>query len=161
MRHNQALANKQQHDRQSLKDLQDAMLSCGSHIDLPVSHRFINGVYAREIFIPCGVLVAGRIHKTEHISIISQGCVEVVTDNVVTGEVLREIYQAPCSFISPVGTKRMVQAVEDTVWTTIHKHDGQHSPENIEDIYTWPDYQAYESEAIGFVASNQIEESAL
>lgn len=160
MRNNQALANKQ-HDRQSLKDLQDAMLSCGSHIDLPVSHRFINGVYAREIFIPCGVLVAGRIHKTEHISIISQGCVEVVTDNVITGEVLREIYQAPCSFISPVGTKRMVQAVEDTVWTTIHKHDGQHSPENIEDIYTWPDYQAYEDEAIGFVVSNQIEESAL
>ena len=54
MRHNQALANKQ-HDRQSLKDLQDAMMSCGSHIDLPVNHRFINGVYAREIFIPCGV----------------------------------------------------------------------------------------------------------
>ena len=157
MRQNQALANKQ-HDRQSLKDLQDAMLSCGSHIDLPVSHRFINGVYAREIFIPCGVLVAGRIHKTEHISIISQGCVEVVTDNVITGEVLREIYQAPCSFISPVGTKRMVQAVEDTVWTTIHKHDGQHLKTS---KITWPDYQAYEDEAIGFVVSNQIEESAL
>ena len=100
MHHNQALANKQ-HDRQSLKDLQDAMMSCGSHIDLPVNHRFINGVYAREIFIPCGVLVAGRIHKTEHISIISQGCVEVVTDNVITGEVLREIYQAP-NFLFPL-----------------------------------------------------------
>ena len=73
MRQNQALANKQ-HDRQSLKDLQDAMLSCSSHIDLPVSHRFINGVYAREIFISCCVLIAGRIHKNEHISIMSQGC---------------------------------------------------------------------------------------
>ena len=51
MRHNQALANKQ-HDRQSLKDLQDAMLSCGSHIDLPVSHRFINGTFSRPLSIP-------------------------------------------------------------------------------------------------------------
>ena len=40
-------------------------------------------------------------HKTEHISIISQGCVEVVTDNVITGEVLREIYQAPLFFYFP------------------------------------------------------------
>lgn len=43
MRHNQALANKQ-HDRQSLKDLQDA--ACDSHIVLPDTIHSI-GTFSR------------------------------------------------------------------------------------------------------------------
>lgn len=50
MHHNQALANKQ-HDRQSLKDLQDAMMSCGSHIDLPDTIHSI-GTFSRPLSIP-------------------------------------------------------------------------------------------------------------
>ena len=58
--------------REHLKALQNEMLSCAEKLELPLVHYFVNGVYGREIFIPAGVLVAGRIHKTEHISIISQ-----------------------------------------------------------------------------------------
>ena len=83
MRQNQVLANKQ-HDRQSLKDLQDAMLSCSSHIDLPVSHRFINGVYAREIFYSLRCIGCWSNHKTEHWYYYFSGCVE----EVVTGQML-------------------------------------------------------------------------
>lgn len=160
MHHNKALAPKQ-HDRQTLIELQQAMMTCEQQIELPVTHRFINGIYAREIFIPQGVLVAGRIHKTEHISVISQGCVEVITDNVLTGEVIRDTYEAPCTFISPIGTKRMVQAVTDTVWTTFHKHEGQQTPDNIEDIYTWPDYQAFEVEHISSAPQATLSEVTL
>ena len=113
------------------------MLSCSSHIDLPVSHRFINGRICPWDFYSLAVYWLLVESKNWHISIISQGCVEVVTDNVVTGEVLREIYQSSLFFISPVGTKRMVQAVEDTVWTTIHKAWWQHSPKTSK-IFTWP-----------------------
>ena len=70
------------------KTLRDAMLSCGSHIDLPVNHRFINDV-CPWIFYSLRCIGCWSIHKTEHISIISQGALEVVTDNVITGEVLR------------------------------------------------------------------------
>ena len=68
----------------------------------------------------------------------------MVTDNVITGEVLRETYQAPYTFISPIGTKRMVQALTDTVWTTFHKYDGEQIGEGMEDVMSWPDYESFE-----------------
>ncbi len=74
------LKNISEDTREHLKALQNEMLSCAEKLELPLVHYFVNGVYGREIFIPAGVLVAGRIHKTEHISIISQGIVEVVID---------------------------------------------------------------------------------
>lgn len=138
------LKNIAEDTREHLKALQNEMYSCAEKLELPLVHYFVNGVYGREIFIPAGVLVAGRIHKTEHISIISQGIVEVVTDNVITGEVLRETYEAPYTFISPIGTKRMVQALTDTVWTTFHKYEGEPIGEGMEDIMSWPDYESFE-----------------
>ena len=138
------LKNISEDTREHLKALQNEMYSCAEKLELPLVHYFVNGVYGREIFIPAGVLVAGRIHKTEHISIISQGIVEVVTDNVITGEVLRETYEAPYTFVSPIGTKRMVQALTDTVWTTFHKYEGEQIGEGMEDVMSWPDYESFE-----------------
>ena len=79
--------------------------------DPPVTHRFVNGVYAREIFLPKGSITAGRIHKTDHVSVISMGAVEVITDYLHTGEVDCSVHIAPATFTSPAGTKRMVHAL--------------------------------------------------
>ena len=82
-----------------------------------VVHSFAPGVYAREIHIPAGVVLTGKIHRTEHLNILSAGKVEVYNN----GET--KTMQAPFTFVSPVGTKRALFAVENTVWTTIHATD--------------------------------------
>ena len=84
------------------------------HVDCPVVNYFAPGVYAREITIPAGTLATGKIHLTACLNIISKGRMIVATE-----EGQREI-SAPCTFISPAGTKRAGMALEDTVWTTIH-----------------------------------------
>jgi quercetin dioxygenase-like cupin family protein len=83
-------------------------------IDCPLKHHFAPGSYAREIFLPAGSLVVGKIHKHAHVNVISQGHCTVYTD---TGT--REL-RAPVTFVSEPGTKRVVLAHADTVWTTVH-----------------------------------------
>jgi len=83
----------------------------------PLKHHFVKGMYARELFIPQGTLYVGKIHKFSHFRIISQGKVSIFTEE---GETLM---QAPCTMITPAGTKRVGYAHEDTVITTIHRTD--------------------------------------
>jgi len=64
--------------------------------------------------IPAGGLIIGKIHRHAHVNTISKGRVLVVT------EFGKHEIIAPCTFISEPGTKRVVLAQEDTVWTTYH-----------------------------------------
>lgn len=82
--------------------------------DLPIQHHFAPGAYAREMLIPSGVCVVGKIHKHAHINVISQGTIKVVTEDGA------HTYAAPYTFVSFPGTKRAVYALEDTIWTTVH-----------------------------------------
>jgi hypothetical protein len=83
-------------------------------IDCPVSHYFSDGVYAREMRIPAGTVATGKVHKTLHLNILSQGDVSVMTESGI------KRIQAPATIVSPPGTKRAVYAHTDVVWTTIH-----------------------------------------
>jgi hypothetical protein len=80
----------------------------------PIKHHWAPGVYGREIFIPAGTVIIGKIHRHAHLNCISQGLVMVATPFGV------ETLQAPLNFISKPWTKRAVYALEDTIWTTIH-----------------------------------------
>lgn len=77
-------------------------------------HHFSKGIYAREMFIPAGTVLTGKIHRHEHLNIISAGDISVLTE-----EGPRRIV-APYTIVSPPGTKRLGYAHADTVWTTIH-----------------------------------------
>lgn len=79
---------------------------------------FSKGVYAREIFIPKGTVLTGKIHKYENLNIMSKGDLSVLMDD---GSVKR--ITAPFTVVSPPGTRRVAYAHEDTVWTTIHGTD--------------------------------------
>lgn len=83
-------------------------------VEIQTRHYFSKGLYAREIFIPKGVLLTGKIHKTEHINVLSQGEITVWTE-----EGMKRL-KAPFMFVSQPGTKRVGYAHEDCVWTTIH-----------------------------------------
>lgn len=90
----------------------------GDSDNCPLKHTFAPGVYVREIFIPKGTVVVGKIHKHSHPNFLMSGEVVVVTESGG-----RENLKAPMSMISKAGTKRIVFAVEDTVWITVHATD--------------------------------------
>lgn len=88
----------------------------------PLKHTFSDGIYVREIFIPAGMYIVGKIHKHEHPNFLMSGEVDVVTKDG------KETIVGPCSMISPAGTKRALYAKTDLVWITIH-----HNPTNTQD----------------------------
>lgn len=81
----------------------------------PLKHTFADGVYVREISIPAGHMVVGKIHRHEHLNFISKGRVTVITEQGGVEELV-----APVTMISPPGVKRLLFTHEDTVWTTVH-----------------------------------------
>jgi quercetin dioxygenase-like cupin family protein len=122
--------------REKVAMLEHAMLNSGQTIELPVQHDFAHGLYSRTIFIPKGATAIGKIHKTEHMTIISQGSVIIATENgpmQVT---------APALFVSPPGSKRAAYALEDTLWTTIHG-TSETDLEKLESELIAPSYEAF------------------
>ncbi len=101
--------------RKDILDLEAAMeLASDYLIKFKTTHRFINGIYAREVFIPKGSLLIGRIHKHACISIMNSG------DKSTLSEDGAARIKAPFATISKPGIKRVGYAHEDTIWTTIH-----------------------------------------
>lgn len=84
---------------------------------IKTTHTFINGVYAREVFIPKGTLLVGRFHKHACISIMNSG------EKSTVSEFGAMRIKAPFATVSPPGIKRVGYAHEDTIWTTIHATD--------------------------------------
>ena len=86
--------------------------------ECPVRHFFAPGQYCREITIPKGVVVVGRIHRHAHINIITKGCAYVLTPQRGM-----EFLMAPCTFVSDEATQRLVFPIEDITWSTVHVTD--------------------------------------
>lgn len=86
-------------------------------VDIPIINHFSKSVYAREMRMPKGTLVIGKIHKHQNLNILSAGEVSVLSiDGVMR-------VKAPYTFVASPGTKRLIYAHEDVVWTTIHGTD--------------------------------------
>ena len=98
-------------------------------IEIPMRHYFSPGVYAREITIPAGTLLTGRIHKYEQLNILSSGEISVLTE-----EGMKRV-KAPFTIVSPAGTKRIAYAHTECVWTTILGTD-ETDPDKIEQLFT-------------------------
>lgn len=112
--------------RERILYLEDAMKRSPCQIDIPPVHTFAKGLYARSITIPKGTLLTGEIHKEEHLNIVSQGDISVLTEDGP------KRVQAPCLMVSRPGTKRVGYAHDETVWTTIHANPTEER--NIEQI---------------------------
>lgn len=101
--------------RQKILKLEESMKDIPSVLDqCTLRHIFAPGLYAREMFIPKGTVIVGKIHKHAHVNTISKGRCSVMTE---FGELQIE---APHTFVSEPGTKRVVVALEDVIWTTYH-----------------------------------------
>src|SRR3989304_10497708 len=79
-----------------------------------VYHHFAPGIYMRELRIPKGAVLTGKIHRTAHLNILAKGEISVLTEHGVKRLV------APCVIESSHGIKRAGFAHEDTIWITVH-----------------------------------------
>lgn len=94
----------------------------------PVKHFRAPGMIGRQMLLPKGGEIIGKIHKHAHLNQISYGHVRVVTEH---GPM--EI-KGPHTFTSEPGTKRYVQVLEDTLWTTFHLNPNNYDPDNEDDM---------------------------
>lgn len=99
-------------------------------IEIPLEHHFSKGVYAREMRVPPGVLIIGKMHKFQNLNILLSGEVSVLSIDGVY-----ERKQAPWTFVASPGAKRVILAHTETVWTTVLGTDHK-DPEQIKDLFT-------------------------
>lgn len=105
-------------------------------VELKVVHHFSHGVVARELHIPAGVEVTGKIHKYANLNTLSQGEMLLITEQGAVH------VKAPYTVVSPPGTKRAALALTDCIWTT---YLGTHltDAEQIEQEFTTNSEQEY------------------
>jgi hypothetical protein len=119
-------------------------------VTLPLTHHFGYRSYARELFIPKGTLLTGRIHLYPQINIMPKGDLSVLVDDGVVR------VQAPFTVVSPAGTKRIAYAHEDTIWITIIGTE-ETDPALIEQSYTVETEAAYQAFLEGVAKVKEIE----
>lgn len=77
-------------------------------------HDFADGIYTREIHLPKGFVLVGKLHKHEAMVMMLKGKVLVADIDGV------RMVEAPCQFVSKPGIKRVGYVLEDVVWIDIH-----------------------------------------
>lgn len=94
-------------------ELENAVLTMPQY-PLENRHLFSGGMYAREMFIPAGVLVTGKIHLKDHI------CILHYCDVTIANAEGSKRYVGSCSFAGKAGSKRAFMAHEDSLFTVVH-----------------------------------------
>ncbi len=119
------IANTEKTVAEGMEEIKNFLMDPSTEgADLPIRHSFAPGIYAREMFIPEGTLLIGKIHKHRHHNFLMQGSIIVLTEE---GGV--KLLQAPLMIVSEPGTQRVGYAVTDTIWTTVHENS-----DNTEDL---------------------------
>lgn len=140
--------------REEIKVLQDALISKsdGENIfgdgktivhsnEFPLKHTFADGIYVRQMDMKAGSAVVGAIHNHLHVWFLLTGHLAVATEDDV------EEFISPCYVLAKPGSKRVIYAMEDSIFVNIHKN-----PNNIKDIdklekeivsFTFEEYEEY------------------
>lgn len=107
---------------EKLRELEGAIAQLPP-VELKTDHIFAKGVYVRQLWIPAGTFLTGKLHKTEHVSICAMGEISVLTQDGM------KRVKAPYTVVCPAGTKRAAYTHTDTLWINIHPN-----PEDTRDI---------------------------
>ncbi len=101
----------------------DPLIVKGNSDSFPLTHSFSEGGYIREMSMLEGGIVIGKIHNKSHTWFLMKGKLKIANeDGVVT-------YSAPTYVNAKSGAKRVIIALEDSVFVNIHPN-----PDNIRDI---------------------------
>lgn len=109
--------------RDAVDLLEIAMLGALPLVDQPLEHLFLPGLYVRKVVNPAGSLITTKVHKTRHPFFVMSGTALVWTS---PEEPFQEI-TGPFVGITEPGTRRVIRAMTDVVWITVHPNpdDGQ------------------------------------
>ena len=140
--------------REEIQVLQDALIpkADGENIigdgktivhsnEFPLKHTFADGIYVRQMDMKAGSAVVGAIHNHLHVWFLLTGHLAVATEDDV------EEFISPCYVLAKPGSKRVIYAIEDSIFVNIHKN-----PNNIKDIdklekeivsFTFEEYEEY------------------
>lgn len=83
-------------------------------VETPITHHFADGIYGREMFIPAGTVLTGKIHRDATLNILLSGEIHVTTDAGV------EKIVGPRVYVSPPGTKKVGYAHTDVRFMNVH-----------------------------------------
>lgn len=103
--------------RQLMEDVESAIVDQPDHLGahpFPLEHEFADGIYRRTIHSPAGTLIVGFRHRFSHFFELREGDISILTED---GPMR---VQAPFTFCSPAGSKRVVYHHTDVVITTYH-----------------------------------------
>ena len=140
--------------REEIQKLQELLISEADGVNIegdgktilhsdnfPLKHTFADGIYIRQMDMKTGSAVIGAIHNHLHAWFLLAGRLVVATEDLI------EEYVSPCYVLATPGSKRVIYAVEDSIFINIHKN-----PNNIKDINkleleivskTFKDYEKY------------------
>lgn len=113
---------------QKVEDITNELLKA-EQIEIPVKHYFCNGIYARQIDIPSGSFITGKIHKHGNLAQLVKGTMRLISGTQVVGEIT-----APCMFISEPGTARVALTLSDCIFITYHNIDPSLDESDMEEI---------------------------
>jgi len=105
-----------------LLDMEDPLIVKGNSDNFPLTHSFSDGVYIREMSMLKDGVVIGRIHNRSHTWFLMKGKLKIANEDGV------KTYSAPTYVNASSGAKRVIIALEDSVFVNVHPN-----PENITD----------------------------
>jgi hypothetical protein len=128
-------------ERERIMQLEQAIRELPEQLDLNdlTKHHFAPGIYVRELFIPAGTVLTGKIHRHEIMNILVSGTIRVTTDSGVKELTGMKIYN------SPPGMKKAAFAVTDTIWLNIHPTK-ETDLVKIEEEFIAPSFEALEND---------------
>lgn len=102
-------------------------------VDMPVTHDFCAGLYARTMHIPAGTVATGAVHAEECFMVVRSGALRmssgVKSFDLAAGDLVK----------SAPGTKRAVVTYADTVLTTFHANPtNETDPAALWSLFTLP-----------------------
>ena len=125
--------------RKEIQKLQDDLISMADGVNIegdgqtilhsvnfPLKHTFADGIYVRQMDMKAGSAVIGAIHNHLHVWFLLTGRLAVATEELV------EEYIAPCYVLATPGSKRVIYAMEDSIFINIHKNPT--NTQNIEEL---------------------------
>lgn len=101
---------------EKIMELQNSMIDIQCEQPIP-THFFAEGMYLRELTVPAGMLMVGKIHRHEHFLIVTKG------KAIVVSEFSRDMVEPGHISVSKPMSKRVVLAIEDTQFITIHLNE--------------------------------------
>jgi len=102
---------------QNIQDMMEKWEGIKHREDYLVFHSFADGMYTREMHVDKNEIIVGEIHRNDHIVNLLKGSL------IVIDEFGNRRLDAPATFVSKAGVKRVGFILEDTVWQDIHRTD--------------------------------------